>query len=365
MAMGITWSFLSMDMSNFLKKFSMRKRCKNINIALIFMLIEVFLSLNFAYPSDISHLRVPMGDYERGESKQLCEQIYNIFTSRKYRSGSKPSTEVYKKILVKLDSMIANNLPIEILQFWGGSKNPHLPIAEADIAEEATLDNLYELSCEVKKIYPPGLKINILLGDGRVQEVNGISQEKTQRYTQSLRELVINKGYSYLFNIVQVSSYYQEYDKEFRERLESARKRVYSDIEKMPYFSTLVENATRNILDEDLTPSQIEQRSIAAAKEYVVYRVAEEEARIFREFDHCIRGFFIKYAPYYRKYIGTTEESEFAQDAYFVFYTGGKGNRIQPWQAIGVKDTSGKSQFLTQKRLLNMADQQSALLKSI
>ncbi|MEA3369451.1 MAG: L-tyrosine/L-tryptophan isonitrile synthase family protein, partial [Candidatus Ratteibacteria bacterium] len=274
------------------------------------------------------------------ERLTLCKRIYDVMSSRKYRSGPKYSEDAYEELLKKLLPMVTSNFPIEILQFWGGSKNPHLPILKVDLAEEATLDNLYELSCEVRKIYSPGLKINILVTDGIIQEINNIPRERTQIYVQGLREIITRKGYDNIFSIVTVSSCYEKYGKNFRETLLRIKKKVYRDVENTLEFPTLVKHAQRNIFDVGLTPEQIEQKGIQAAKDYVVYRVAEEEARVFRDFDHCIRGFFIK------RYI----EKETAS-VHFVFYTGGKGNRVQPWQAIGRKDSAGKVQFLTQRRL--------------
>lgn len=58
---------MSTDMRNFLKKFNMRKIYKITNIALIFTIIGVSSGQSLACASDIAHLRVPVGNYERLE----------------------------------------------------------------------------------------------------------------------------------------------------------------------------------------------------------------------------------------------------------------------------------------------------------
>jgi len=65
--------FLSADMRHFLKKFNMRKIYKITDIALIFTIIGVFSGQSLACASDIAHLRVPVGNYERLE-KSLAGQ---------------------------------------------------------------------------------------------------------------------------------------------------------------------------------------------------------------------------------------------------------------------------------------------------
>ena len=116
-------------------------------------------------------------------------------------------------------------------------------------------------------------------------------------------------------------------------------------------FDELVSNAKNNIFYKDLeSEKDIVERSRDAARDYVIYRVAEEEAEIFRDFDDCIRAFFIKYAPFYKKYIKDITKTKPRLDCAVTFYTGKKGNITQPWQAVG-RRRGEEVLFLSQKRL--------------
>ena len=82
----------------------------------------------------------------------------------------------------------------------------------------------------------------------------------------------------------------------------------------------------------------------------MLFRVAEEETMIFRDFDDCIRSFFIKYVPFYRQYIQDVNIIKPPLDCFLIFFTGNKGNITQPWQAMGKKD-GDNILFLSQERL--------------
>ena len=113
----------------------------------------------------------------------------------------------------------------------------------------------------------------------------------------------------------------------------------------------MVKNAKKNVFDKDLgTNEYIDARSVQSAIDYVIYRVAEEETKIFRKYNGCIRSFFIKYAPFYKQYIHNIDETMPHLDCSLIFFTGKKGNITQPWQAVGIKQ-DGKVVFLSQEKL--------------
>jgi len=285
------------------------------------------------------------------EYSKPSEKIYKVLTNKKFRAGSLPSEDTKKLILEKIESKISKNLPVKLFQFWGGCKNPNLPIDYAELCEKATLDNLKRLNDEVVKIYKPGLKIYISPGDGRVQNVNKIPKEKTEKYIRTLTEIA--DRYGGLFSIVPISVLYGRYSTDFLAYLTKIKQEITDDIYSQPDFEKLVSNARKNVFGEDLeSESKIMERSREAAKDYIVYRVAEEEAEIFREFDDCIRSFFIKYTPFYKRYIKDVSKTKPRLDCLLVFYTSRKGNITQPWQAIS-REEGGELLFLSQERLAN------------
>ena len=145
----------------------------------------------------------------------LVSGIYKIVTSRNFRAGPLPSEQAKGLILDKIKSKILHNEPIELLQFWGGCKNQNLSVEHADLCEEATLDNLYQLHLEVQKIYSSGLSICICPGDARVERVNGIPHEKTMKYVQSLGILAAQEKYHGVFSMLPISELYEEYSTAF------------------------------------------------------------------------------------------------------------------------------------------------------
>jgi len=283
------------------------------------------------------------------ENSELVDKIYKILTNKKFRAGALPPEDIKKLVLEKIGRKIFENLPIKLFQFWGGCKNPNLPTDRAELCEEATLENLQRISDEITKICSPGLKIYISPGDGRVQNVNKIPKEKTEKYVQTLTEIA-NK-YRELISVIPISTLYKKYSVDFEKNLLEARKNIEKDISNQPDFEKLIFNARKNVFGSDLeSENKILERSHDAAKNYIIYRVAEEEAKIFRDFDDCIRSFFIKYIPFYKRYIKDINETKPSLDCSLVFYTGKKGNITQPWQAIG-KRKEDEVLFLGQNRL--------------
>lgn len=284
---------------------------------------------------------------ENGDS--IIEKIYKILTNKKFRTGALPTENIKKLILEKIENSVSKNLPIKLFQFWGGCKNFNLFTDFAELCEEATLDNLSRINDEVIKIYKPGLKFFISPGDKRVQEVNKIPKEKTENYVRTLSK--ITEKYNGLFTIISIANLYEKYHIDLNRCLMEVKERIGKDICNQPDFEKLSLNAGKNIYKNDLkSEDEILQRSRDSAKDYIIYRVAEEEALIFRDFDDCIRSFYIKYIPFYKKYIEDITKTKPRLDCSLTFYTGNKGNITQPWQALGKKDGE-KVLFLSQNRL--------------
>ncbi len=278
--------------------------------------------------------------------------IYSIITNKQFRSGPLPSEATRNLVLEVIQQHIIKGLPVNIFQFWGGAKNPNLPLIQAELCEFATLNNLKHLNDEVSKVYAPGLKIFIFPGDERIHHVNKIPSAHTESYVQSLIRLTNHfKG---LFSVIPVSTLYQKYAEDFNFSLQNAKKKIGDEIYSKPGFDHLVANARKNITVADLnSEEEIDLRSFEAAKDYIIYRVAEEEAKIFRDFADSIRFSFIRFSPFYsvyKDYLPLIEEIRPGLNCVLHLYTGSKGNITQPWQAIG-KIVENQIFFLSQQRL--------------
>lgn len=280
----------------------------------------------------------------------MVSAIYKILTHKRFRVGPLPSLDVQSLVLKQIRSGVTRNLPVELLQFWGGCKNVNVSSDRAELCEEATLDNLHWLHRAVQQVYPKGLKISISPGDARVEKVNHVPHSKTEIYVQSLRRIAEQERYGDLFKIIPISSLYQQYATIFDEALVKTKLRIENEIERQPGFEVLVKNARKNIFVHQLkNQDEIYKTSVTAARDYVIYRVAEEEAGLFQQFQDCIRCFFIRYTPFYKQFISDLENTTPRLDCFLTLYTGGKGNVTQPWQAVGVREKDAIV-FLSQER---------------
>jgi hypothetical protein len=293
-------------------------------------------------------------NFMEDKTEILCLEIYKKLTSRRFRAGALPSEHTKELILKKIKSKVALNEPIKLFQFWGGCKNSNLEEDKAELCEETTLDNLYQLNLEIKKVYLPGLKIVISPGDKRVEFVNQIPHSRTKLYVESLKLLAAKNKFEGIFRVVPVSELYEKYASVFNEKINSIGAELSREIESHPDFSHLVRNAEKNFDKDSLSPDKTESLCKKSARDYVIFRVAEEEALIFRDFNDCIRSFFIKYIPFYKQYIKEINNTKPNIDCSLIFFTGYKGNITQPWQAIG-KTENDKVMFYSQERIKKAA----------
>lgn len=267
--------------------------------------------------------------------KRIVWQIWKILTSRKFRYGPLPVESVRLNILESIEKYIRAGLPVRIFQFWGGMKNPNLKIYRADACELTTLKFLNQINDEVRKVYSPGLAIVIFPGDERVHKANGIPREQTKVYVDSLKKIAENFGS--LFEVIPVSYLYDKYKDDFVRELNTTRVEFSDIILTHKSFEKLARNAQKNLYTEGCSDNQcLREQSTKAAKTYVIYRLAEERARIFREYEDCIRFAFVKlrlFFSFYNKCLNDIEDNYLHMKRVLHFHTGRKGNITQPWQA--------------------------------
>lgn len=271
---------------------------------------------------------------------------------RRFRTGPLPSVHSRDLALTKITAKIRASAPISLFLFWGGGKNPNLPLTHADASEAATLQNLSRLNETIRRCYAPGLKITLFPGDARIQYANALPPEHTQHYVKSL--MTLTQRFPELFAVVPVSELTARYATEFEQSLVWAQQQMdLHMLEQHPHFAKLLSNASKNIYHADLKRlSGHRERSHQATLKYILYRLAEERAQIFRDFDDSIRASLIKFSLFfdvYRPYLNLPDTQP-RLDCVLHFYTGGKGNITQPWQALGQVEGE-RVLFLSQERL--------------
>lgn len=303
------------------------------------------------------------------EKLQMADRILKILINKRFRSGPKPDTEAGANIKKMLYRSIDENQPIHLFQFWGGCKNPNLPGQHVDDCERLTLDNLAKIALAVHEIYEPGLRIGIFPGDERVHKANLIPKQHTIDYVNGLKQLAGNHGE--IFHVTPVSALYRQYAADFDDCLLTTNARISNAIYDDPNFDILLRNASKNLFGANqMSAGELLQKSAEAARTYIVYRVAEEQAGIYRDFENYIRCSFIRFSPFYHFYRQFILDIDLIQPplkGVLHFYTGGKGNITQPWQACGISKSINNDRvvFLSQTRrnqyLPQNEDKQSAL----
>jgi hypothetical protein len=287
--------------------------------------------------------------------QETTASIYRTLVHKRFRSGPLPGSAQASVLLETIRRQVEKDEPVKLFQFWGGCKNPNLPSQRADICEELTLKNLYNLHLAVREVYGPGLSITLFPGDMRISCVNGVAIETARRYVEDLDERA--RSLSDIFSVVPVSSLYKSYAAEFEKALSDAEKCIGEEVLLHPGFETLRRNSQKNILRAPgCSDEAFMDRCTRAARGYIVYRIAEEQARIYREYSEHIRCSFIRFSPFfafYRQYIFQIEELRPRLDSVLHFYTGSKGNITQPWQAMGTMliDEGKRMVFISGKRM--------------
>lgn len=282
----------------------------------------------------------------------VIERVYHVLIAREFRAGPRPGAHVREHACRMIAARIASSEPVALLHFWGGCKNPNLPHYAADECEELSLQHLHDLHQAVSRVYGPGLVFHILLGDERVRRANGAPEERLQAYAASLEAIAAR--FNGRFNIVRVSTLIRRRAAAFRTCFENAERTYSATLLGQPDFDTLATNARKNLfISPETGESRLRDLSVEAARQYVLCRIAEEEAGLFRDYAGCLRSSFIRYTQFYQRYIDV-ERTDPRLDAGLVFFTGGKGNVTQPWQAVAHR-AGGRVSFLTQKRLREAA----------
>lgn len=285
-----------------------------------------------------------------------AEAIYRVLVHKRFRSGPLPGhTSV---LLETILGQVEKQEPVKLFQFWGGCKNPNLPSLRADICEELTLINLHKIHLAVREVYTPGLSITLFPGDMRISRVNGVRYEAARKYVEDLDGMA--RALSNIFTVVPVSYLYERYSVDFQSTLSAAERGIGEEVYMHPGFETLRLNAQKNMLKHPgWSTDEFAERCKRAARGYIVYRVAEEQARIYRDYSEHIRCSFIRFSPFYafyRQYIDRIADIRPRLDSVLHFYTGSKGNITQPWQAMGTMelDEGRRIVYLSGKRMQDL-----------
>ncbi len=277
------------------------------------------------------------------------ERIYHVLTSRQHRCGPK-TPERTRAVLENIKAQLERGGPLQVLQFWGGAKNPNFPQREVDGCELQSLRHLFKIHQEVSEIHPEGISYTISSGDERVEFANNVPREWTQTYQESFLEMAESDEFEGVFSIEPVSKLYLE-NPEFKAILKGVYEEVVAIRQSMMVLTRLTRDAANNVLGSGDKVS--EEEALEAATRYMAVMAAEERAKIYEKYKNFLRSFFIKfsqdYREIYRRLLPNFEDPFLASNQAVYLYTGYKGNIMQPWQSVS-KEEDGKIHFLGQNK---------------
>ena len=121
-------------------------------------------------------------------AKEVTEQrIIELLGSKKYSKTTPDNLNKFKQIV---GNAINEKKPIKTVLHWG-----YLGNIDISKKERKSINFLKDLIDEIKKIYPPGLEVTILLSDAHA-EMNGFDTGKIKKYYKLIEAVFTENGFA-------------------------------------------------------------------------------------------------------------------------------------------------------------------------
>jgi hypothetical protein len=120
--------------------------------------------------------------------------------TRQFRVGPLPPPPVYEQFLASVRRFVVKGQPIRVTVGYGPLKNPSA-VADrcADWAEFFALCHLVAWHNKVRRVYPPGLRIQIVFDDETLLLANNADRSRMDAYTSSVGDLIRALGFDAVF----------------------------------------------------------------------------------------------------------------------------------------------------------------------
>jgi pyoverdine/dityrosine biosynthesis protein Dit1 len=270
------------------------------------------------------------------ELEKKVEEIFMALTNRRF-ARYRPKDEFRIMIIKKIQSAVEAQSPLVLVIGFGYHKNPNaasnlLP----DMAEEQTIQRLFELTVKVREVYQHGMKIKIITSGRRAEIVNGVNSHNTFQYHRALSELISKKVWQEEIGIIPINDLYAERLEELEAALRKKETEVSAEIAdclNVDFWNHQIEYARRNINRNGLSHDEAEKKAREAAAKYVIFRRAESEINLLG-----------------KKFPGSIIASYNNDSATSLkLWTLRKGCITQPWQGIA-EIVDGRCEVITQTR---------------
>lgn len=143
---------------------------------------------------------VPMAAPGSAEAERVARNALDVMLTRQYRVGPLPGPDILEQLLQRVRHFVALGQPIKVMIGYGPLKNPNaVPYSRADWAEFFALGHLVSWHNKVGKVYPPGLRIQIVFDDATLVLANRADPALMRSYMTSVAGLVRALGYDHVF----------------------------------------------------------------------------------------------------------------------------------------------------------------------
>lgn len=146
------------------------------------------------------HPAEPFAPDPRQSLETMARAALDTMLTRQFRVGPLPAVEMYEQFLTPVRRFVRKGKPIKVTVGFGPLKNPNaVTPSRADWAEFFALGHLVSWHNKVQRVYPPGLRFQIVFDDETLLIANGTERGLMDSYTSSIAELIRGMGYQSVF----------------------------------------------------------------------------------------------------------------------------------------------------------------------
>jgi nucleoside-diphosphate-sugar epimerase len=146
------------------------------------------------------HPRGPIGRLPPGQVEELSRATLDTLLTRQFRVGPLPPPDIYAQLLERVRHRVRRGQPLHITVGFAPLKNQNaVAYSRADWAEFFALCHLVAWHNKVQRVYPPGLRLQIVFDDSTLALANGAERRVMDPYMNSVADLILALGLDSIF----------------------------------------------------------------------------------------------------------------------------------------------------------------------
>jgi nucleoside-diphosphate-sugar epimerase len=140
--------------------------------------------------------REPIGPLSPAETEERSRAALDALLTRQFRVGRLPDADVYEQLLGRVRRRVRKGQPIAVTVGFGPLKNPAaVAHSRADWAEFFALCHLVAWHNKVQRVYPPGLRLQIVFDNATLARANDADPRRMDAYMSSVADLILALGF--------------------------------------------------------------------------------------------------------------------------------------------------------------------------